>query len=273
MRIKLGFSPCPNDTFMLYGLLHGKVDTMGYSFEPTILDVEELNLAAQKSAFDVTKLSFRTYYDTCEMYDLLHAGAALGYANGPLLIAAEAFDVKDLADKPIAIPGEHTTAAFLMRDAFPGLTNLVPMLFSDIESAIESGKVAAGVIIHETRFMYAQRGFHLLADLGVLWENKTGGPIPLGCFVARKEYALSVKQTLATVMATSIRYSHEHYDEVLPFMKLHAQELDGEVIREHVAMFVNDFSIDLGSVGAQAVKAMFDSLNKNFQLDKKVQIY
>lgn len=273
MRVKLGFSPCPNDTFMLYALMHAKIDLHGFQFEETILDVEELNEHAVKGTFDMTKLSFRTYYDVCNDYALLHAGAALGHQNGPLLIANAPMSEDELVRATIAIPGDRTTAAFLLHDAYPKVSRTTPMLFSDIESAIASQEVDAGVIIHETRFMYADRGFVLLSDLGEKWEEKTGGPIPLGGFVARHALDERVKVQLADLLEASIRYAMTHYDEVLPYMKHHAQELDNEVIKKHVEMFVNDYSLQLGELGEKAIHTMFASLNKKFSSNQKVCIY
>jgi len=268
MNVKLGFSPCPNDTYMMYGLMHDRVETYDLSFDANILDVEELNEKALDHGLDCTKLSFRTYYDVCDHYELLTAGAALGRGNGPLLIANHAMGGEELAHATIAVPGMQTTATFLLQFAFPSSTNLVPMLFSDIEDAITNEEVDAGVIIHETRFLYADHGFKLLADLGERWEQETGQPIPLGGFVVKADLADQTKQQLLNIIRSSIAYADNHYATVLPYMREHAQELDPEVIEKHVAMFVNDFSYDLQANGKAAVSTFFHVLNEINSSDK-----
>ena len=265
----LGFSPCPNDTYMMYGLLHNKIDLQGMDFQPFIMDVEELNASAMEGRFDITKLSFKTYYEVSDQYDLLPSGAALGRGNGPLLISDKPLDMNNLGSYKIAVPGMQTTATFLLRFAFPNLGTLVPMLFSDIESAIRHGEVDAGVIIHETRFLYANRGFQLIADLGEVWESSTSMPIPLGGFVIKKSIDTGIKEQLGLLISSSISFADAHYNTVLPFMKQHAQELEEVVIQKHVRMFVNNFSKDLGSLGRQAVNRLFEELNRNQKKTKK----
>ncbi len=269
MRLKLGFSPCPNDTYMIYGLLHGTVGVDELVFDVDILDVEELNQHAKKSTFDISKMSFKTYYDVSESYDLLTAGAALGRGNGPLLIASKSMSADSVNTARIAVPGMDTTATFLLNFAYPKAVELYPMLFSDIEGAIRSGAVDAGVIIHETRFMYSDRGFQLIDDLGAVWEKHTGQPIPLGCFAVRKELDLNIKRRLGRLISESISFSDQHYDEVLPYLKQHAQELRDDIIKKHVHMFVNAYSKELGQSGRGAVQRLFLELNRISGLSRK----
>ena len=270
-KLSLGFSPCPNDTFMMYGLLHGKVETSGLGFNSTIMDVEELNHAAFNERFDVTKLSFKTYYEVCHAYELLTAGAALGRGNGPLLIYDGDAEIVDIPNMRIAVPGMNTTATFLLKFAFPTHGELVPMLFSDIEDAVRDKIVDAGVIIHETRFMYAQRGFTLMADLGTIWETRTQLPIPLGCFAVKKSIDDNIKRQLSHLIRRSIQFAETDYPSVLPYVKAHAQELSEEVIKKHINMFVNAHSKDLGPTGLHAVAYLFEELNAQSKQFKKIQ--
>ena len=268
-KLTLGFSPCPNDTYMMYGLLHGQVPACSAEFEAHILDVEELNKAAMVSEFDVTKLSFKAYYDVCDEYELLSAGAALGRGNGPLLIHDQPIKQKDLSTQTVAVPGMQTTATFLLQFAFPEIIKLKPYLFSDIEAAVRQKQVDAGVIIHETRFMYAERGFQLFSDLGAVWEERTGMAIPLGCFVVKKSLPDEIKMQLSDWIKTSIQYADSHYNVVLQYIKKFAQELDNEVIKKHVEMFVNENSKALGEQGEAAVLRLFAELNKIHKKDIK----
>ncbi len=262
MTIKLGFSPCPNDTYMMYGLLHDRVEGLEVAFEPIIADVEELNHMAVQGICDVTKLSFRTFYDVCDQYDLLDAGAALGRGNGPLLIAKEYHGEDALSSMTIAVPGLQTTATFLLHYAYPEVDNLIPMLFSDIEDAIRTGQVDAGVIIHETRFMYKANGFQLISDLGMKWEEGTNTAIPLGGFAAKNALSATLKRHISQAIKKSILYADQHYHEVLPFMKKHAQALDENIIRQHIDMFVNKWSKSLSGEGEEAITTLFKVINE-----------
>ncbi len=272
MKLKLGFSPCPNDTYMLFALLHPEALVHDFHFEQHILDVEELNQAAKIGAMDITKLSFRTFFDVCDDYDLLSSGAALGRGNGPLLICKSAINLDDIESLRIGVPGLHTTATFLLQFAFPRVHRLVPMLFSDIEAALAGDQIDVGVIIHETRFLYAKRGFHLLADLGEIWENQTGSPIPLGGFAVRRDLEKVYKAQLSELIRRSIIFADEHYEQVLPFIKRYAQELDEVVIRSHVDMFVNTYSKSLGAEGIAAIQAMFAVINEKNNTYKQFSV-
>ena len=272
MKLKLGFSPCPNDTYMFYALVHETAVGGGLNFDTHIMDIEELNQWAYAGLPDICKVSFRTYYEIADRYDLIGAGAALGNGNGPLLIAKQAWKKNEIDQLTIAIPGERTTATFLLQFAYPNAKNLIPMLFSDIEQAILSGTCDAGVIIHETRFLYKQRGLRCIDDLGEVWESKTGSPIPLGCIVARKDLPQKIKEGVRDGIRASITFAERHREQVNAFVRAHAQELEDTVIEQHIAMFVNAFSRDLGTEGRLAVEALFEVLNQTNQGSKTPHI-
>src|ERR1035437_1098456 len=186
LNLSIGYSTCPNDTFIFDALINGKFDTKGLSFTPTLADVEDLNQKAFEESLDITKLSMFAYSKVADKYQILDSGSALGFKNGPMIISTKELDITQLDSYKIAIPGFHTTANFLLSSLFPKVKNKVAMLFSDIESAIKNGDVDAGVIIHETRFTYKENGFIKLVDLGERWEEKTGLPIPLGCIAIKR---------------------------------------------------------------------------------------
>ncbi|MCF8258494.1 MAG: 1,4-dihydroxy-6-naphthoate synthase [Flavobacteriales bacterium] len=257
MHIELGFSPCPNDTFIFDAMVHGRIDTEGLTFSVTMADVEELNRRAMANAPDVTKLSFHAYAHVFEHYVLLNSGCALGSNCGPLLIAAQQFASNQVKHLRIAIPGHYTTANFLMGFAFPEATDRTEMLFSDIEGAIARGEVDAGVIIHENRFTYAERGFHRIIDLGEHWEQRTGHPIPLGGIAVHRRIDPATRLRLDRVLRRSIEHAMAHPEVSLGFTREHAQEMDPEVMRRHIALYVNDFSLNLGEKGRAAVQRMY----------------
>lgn len=257
MEIELGFSPCPNDTFIFDAMVHGRIDTEGLTFKVTLADVEELNRLAFANALQVTKLSFHAYAYVFERYMLLNSGSALGTNCGPLLIAKQQMTPESVNGLRIAIPGRYTTANFLMGFAFPQALNRVEMLFSDIEGAVAREEVDAGVIIHENRFTYAERGFHKIIDLGEHWEQRTGHPIPLGGIAVHRRVAPAVRQKLDRVLRRSIEHAMAHPEDSLGFTKAHAQEMDPEVMRKHIALYVNDYSLELGDRGRAAIARMF----------------
>lgn len=257
MTISLGFSPCPNDTFIFDALVHNRIDTEGLTFEVQLGDVEELNKKALAGALDVTKLSYHAYAHLTKKYQLLSAGSALGRNCGPLLIAKEQLSPATIQQGPIAIPGELTTANFLLGLAYPKATNKVPVLFSDIEQAVLDGEYVAGLIIHENRFTYQDKGLIKLADLGEFWESTTGHPIPLGGIVVARNLADDVKQRINRVLARSVAYALDNPSASLSYVSAHAQEMDQEVMYAHIRLYVNDFTRDLGESGRAAVKALF----------------
>jgi 1,4-dihydroxy-6-naphthoate synthase len=251
--LTLGFSPCPNDTFMFYPLVHGLVDTGGISFNERLEDVETLNRLAVKGVLDVTKVSYAALGHIREEYALLKAGSALGRGCGPLVVAKEPLDPADLQGKTIAIPGRYTTAHLLMRLYHPDLTTFLEMPFHEIMDAVMTGRADAGVIIHESRFTYQGFGLQQLVDLGQWWEGETGLPIPLGGIVARRSLGAETISTIEGALAAGVEYARAHPEEAAQYIREHAQEMSAEVCSAHIGLYVNDFSRSLGSEGEQAV--------------------
>ena len=257
MTLDLAFSPCPNDTFIFDAMVHGRIDTEGLTFRTHLADVEELNGAAFAKTYPVTKLSYAALAHLQRDYRLLDAGSALGEGIGPLLITRGDRAVASLADRPVAIPGEYTTAAFLLRLAYPHLADLRPTLFSEIEGAIARGEAAAGVIIHETRFTYAERGFRLLRDLGAFWEETTGLPIPLGGIAVRRDLDVGLQRKLARVLWRSVSFALSAPEASRAYVAAHAQEMSADIQRKHIDTYVNAYSVSLGDRGREAVRRLF----------------
>lgn len=264
-ELTLGFSPCPNDTFIFDALIHHKIDTEGLEFVPRIADVEELNRKAVKGDLAITKLSYHAYAYVSDKYQLLNAGSALGNNCGPMLIAKEEVPNMHEAIKTmkVAIPGKYTTANFLLGVAFPQVGERVPTLFSDIENSVLEGKVDAGLIIHENRFTYQQKGLKKLIDLGEYWETKTGLPIPLGGIAINRNLPEETKQKVDRVLRASVEYAFANPDSSKDYVKAHSQEMEDDVIRQHIGLYVNDFSIDLGVKGKQAVEKLYQIATEN----------
>ncbi|HSR36397.1 MAG TPA: 1,4-dihydroxy-6-naphthoate synthase [Desulfurivibrionaceae bacterium] len=252
----LGFSPCPNDTFIFHALVHGLLshDTPRYA-PPELADVETLNEWAFDGRLDVTKLSFHAYGHVADRYVLLSAGSALGRGCGPLLVARTGLDQPVLPDCTIAIPGRYTTAALLLKLFAPACTNLVAMRFDQIMPAVASGAVDAGVIIHESRFTYPQHGLRLVQDLGHWWEAATGLPIPLGGIAARRSLGNAVISAIDRAVRASVRMAFDGPQAAMSYIRQHAQELDDAVISSHIGLYVTAFSEDLGPEGRAAVDA------------------
>ncbi|TWI90758.1 1,4-dihydroxy-6-naphthoate synthase [Chitinophaga japonensis] len=253
MHLTLGFSPCPNDTFIFDAMVNNKIDTNGIRFDTALEDVETLNKWALEGRLAITKLSFAVYLKVREQYRLLNSGSALGRGCGPLLIAKKPIAQEAVKDCTIAIPGEHTTANLLFSIAFPGAQRKEVMLFSDIENAVLEGRVDAGVIIHENRFTYQQKGLVKIIDLGEFWETTTGNPIPLGGIFIRKDVPAPVQQQVDALIHQSLQYAYGQYPQLSDYVKQHAQEMDEQVMRQHIDLYVNDFSLDLGTAGHAAV--------------------
>ncbi|MCK6691330.1 MAG: 1,4-dihydroxy-6-naphthoate synthase [Thermoanaerobaculia bacterium] len=256
-KLTLGFSPCPNDTFIFDAMIRGQVDTEGLEFEVIMEDVEALNRRAFAGDIDITKLSYHAFAHLAGRYALLDAGSALGNNCGPLLVARSILDDAQINAGPIAIPGKMTTANFLLSLAYPQAQNKVETLFSDIEDAVLRGDAIAGLIIHENRFTYQQKGLIKLIDLGEYWETTTGLPIPLGGIVVRKDLPLEIQNKMNRVMRRSVEYAFEHPADVMPFVRAHAQAMDEAVMRAHIDLYVTKFTVELGSEGRKAVEAMF----------------
>ena len=262
MRLTLGFSPCPNDTFIFDALVNQKIETEGFSFETKLEDVETLNQWAFKGELDITKLSFAAGLKVADKYRLLNSGSALGRGCGPLLIARKDIPLTSVKDLTIAIPGENTTANLLFSIAFPGATHKKIMVFSDIENAVLNGDVDAGVIIHENRFTYQLKGLVKLIDLGEFWEATTGQPIPLGGIFIRRDLPEAVQQKVDELIHNSLEHAFSGYPSLSSYVKDHAQEMDEQVMRQHIDLYVNQFSLDLGEEGKIAVEKLKEMAGK-----------
>lgn len=257
--LSLGFSPCPNDTFIFYGLVHGKINCDGLTFsEPLLEDVEQLNSWAVAGKLDVTKLSYHALAHVLDEYCLLRSGGALGRGCGPLLVtrSKQENDVSRL--KRIAIPGKLTTAALLLQMFLPRPCKLIEMRFDSIMGAVARGEVDAGVIIHESRFTYEQEGLFCLQDLGEWWEKTTGMPIPLGGIAARRSLGEEKLRQIERAIACSVEFAFQHPDNCLSYIQRHSQELEKEIVEGHIGLYVNDFSRDLGDEGMAAVELFID---------------
>ena len=261
MELQLGFSPCPNDTFIFDAMLHGKIDTEGITFIPVIEDVETLNQKALQQELAITKLSYHAFAHLVDKYILLDAGSALGFGVGPLLISKNKIEniENKIANLKIGIPGKLTTANFLLNIAFPQAQQKVEMVFSEIENALINAEIDLGLIIHENRFTYATKGLHKVIDLGSFWEQKTGSAIPLGGIVMSRKYD---KQTLVKVnriMASSVEFAMKNPLSSAAFVKQHAQEMEESVMVKHIQLYVNKYSLNLGVEGRKAVSTLLDS--------------
>jgi len=257
MNLTLGFSTCPNDTFIFDAMVHNRVDTEGLTFETVMADVEELNRLAFAGEIDITKLSYAAYAQLTSQYVLLDAGSALGRNNGPLLISKTKIYPDEVPNLRIAIPGEHTTANLLLSVAYPNVKEKKEYLFSDIEEVVLSGEMDAGLIIHENRFTYQKRGLKKILDLGEYWEETTGSPIPLGGIVVNRNLPREVQEKVNRVMKRSVEYAYEQPDASYPFVKLYAQEMEESVMRSHIDLYVNEFTRNLGEEGKQAVRTLY----------------
>jgi 1,4-dihydroxy-6-naphthoate synthase len=257
-RISIGISPCPNDTYIFYALLTGKVIVPGLEFEVFMEDVEQLNRWALDGKLDVTKLSFNAYAHVLHNYILLNTGAALGNGCGPLLISRPGFTLSSIMDARVAIPGFYTTAYFLLRLLYPELKHVEVCLFSEIEDKICSGEVDAGLVIHENRFTYQQKGLVSLIDLGEYWENLTWLPIPLGGIIAKRNISVEILKNIEVGIKKSLEYAYAHEDEVLNYCAQYAQTMTRDVMLQHIRLYVNEYSHSLGDVGITAVKRLLE---------------
>jgi 1,4-dihydroxy-6-naphthoate synthase len=270
-KLSIGFSPCPNDTFIFDAMIHQRIDTEGLEFEVLMADVEELNQRATRTDLDITKLSYHAFAYLTDAYQLLNAGSALGNNCGPLLIAREDIPLDRVQDLHIAIPGKLTTAHFLMNLAFPQVRQKTEMLFSEIEKAVLDGKVDAGLIIHENRFTYAAKGLKKLLDLGEFWESTTQMPIPLGGIVIRRALPDELKQKVDRVIRRSVEYAWANPTASEAFVAKHAQEMDPKVRQQHIDLYVNQYSADLGEKGRSAVELLFSTAQQKGLLQAGIQ--
>lgn len=265
MKLTLGFSPCPNDTFIFDALVNGKIDTGDISFDVVLEDVQTLNQWALEGKLDISKISYGVLPLVLQQYKVLDSGGALGKGVGPLLITSkENLSTEDINDAKIAIPGINTTAHLLFSLVFPNAKNKSFHVFHEIEDLVLSGKVDAGVIIHENRFTYQQKGLHKIIDLGDYWEQETGVPIPLGGIVAHNRLIDSVALQVNQLIKKSVEYAFANYPQVASYVRDHAQEMSEEVMRQHIDLYVNEFSIELGITGKQAVTRLLNIAQPDF---------
>ncbi len=255
--ITIGYSPCPNDTFIFYALIHRKVGIPGIEFRELLDDVETLNRRALDGALDITKISYHALGHLRERYALLRSGGALGRGCGPLIVAKPGTRIADLKHVIIGIPGKLTTAYLLLRLFDSSISNIRVMAFDEIMDAVSGGDVQAGLIIHESRFTYPLYKLNNLLDLGKWWEDYSGLPIPLGGILGRRSLGRDLLLQVEAVVRESLRYARAHPSEVLEYCKQHSQEMDEAVMKSHIDLYVNDFSLDLGTEGLAAVRRLF----------------
>jgi len=255
--LSLGYSPCPNDTFIFYALVHNKIPLEGLSFTERLEDVETLNRLASRNALDITKISFHAFAHLRNHYALLRSGGALGKGCGPLVVARQGFTAIDLHRQRIAIPGEGTTAFLLLRLYDPGIQNIVVMPFDQIMQSVQQGTTDIGLIIHESRFTYQHFGLQKVLDLGDWWEQYTGYPIPLGGIIIRRHLYKNLSYLVEEKIRQSIRYAQMHPEEPHEYIRRHAQEIEESVIRQHIDLYVNEYSLDIGTDGEQAIRFLF----------------
>ena len=256
--LTLGFSPCPNDTFIFYALVHGRIPAGGLTFREQLEDVETLNRRVLDRALDVSKISFNLLGHIRDDYALLRSGGALGRGCGPLVVARTSCEPRELQGKRIAIPGRYTTASLLLRLFDPSLDSLVIMPFHEVMGAVARGEVDAGVIIHESRFTYGEYGLHPLLDLGEWWERETGQPIPLGGIVARRDLGIETLGMLERALRESVLFAQGHPEAAREYIRAHSQEMSDEVCAAHIGLYVNEHSVDLGPDGESAVMTLLE---------------
>ncbi len=257
MKLTLGFSPCPNDTFIFDAMVHGRIDTEGLEFDYFLADVEELNKRAFRAEVDITKLSYHAYSYVAQNYLILDSGSALGYRSGPLLISKRKIKSEELADLKIAIPGKYTTANLLFSIAWPEAINKTEYLFSAIENALLNEEVDAGLIIHESRFTFQQKGLMKIADMGEYWDKLTGLPIPLGAIVINRNLSDDISLKVNRVIKRSLEFAYHDSLASYDFVKKNAQEMKSTVMNNHIKLFVSKYTLDLGDDGKKAISELF----------------
>ena len=260
--LTLGFSPCPNDTFIFGALATGKLEVPGFQLEIIHEDVETLNKLAREALLDFTKISFHAFALVVNRYGLLNSGAALGRGCGPLVVAREARNMDSLRGEAIAIPGELTTANLLLQLYGDGFPHVHPVSYETIMPRLQRGEFAAGVIIHEGRFTYHNYGLHQVLDLGNWWEETQDLPIALGGILVRRDLGCDVAEVIEDAVRHSLKYARQNSEKIWSYIKTHAQEMDDEVIRQHIDLYVNEYSLDLGEEGRLAIKTLLELAHK-----------
>ena len=258
MKLSIGFSPCPNDTFIFDALVNKKIDTGELEFDVVLEDVETLNRMALQEKLDISKISYGVLPRIIPNYRVLDAGGALGKGVGPILVSAQPIEPENVPDLSIALPGINTTAHMLFNLAFPQAMKKVYMKFSDIENAVLSGEINLGVLIHENRFTYEQKGLHKVIDLGEYWEYNTECPIPLGGIVMHRQYDIQLMKVVDNLIRESLQYSRKQYPVLSEYVKSHSQEMEEDVMRKHIDLYVNEYSVALGPDGRAAVWQLLD---------------
>lgn len=271
-KLTIGFSPCPNDTFIFDALANRKIDLEGLDFEIFMEDIDTLNNWALRGKLDISKISFSTWFRLTEQYALLNAGSALGKGCGPLLISRIPVDPGIISSMSIAIPGISTTANMLLDFAYPLAKKRVPMVFSAIEDAVLKKETDLGVIIHENRFTYQSRGLVKITDLGEYWEERTGCPIPLSGIAINQSISSEIQSKVDRLIKKSLEFAFSHYPELPDFVKTNAREMDEAVMRQHIDLYVNHFSLDLGTEGIKAIRILADQAYSSGLLPRNSQI-
>ena len=259
MKLTLGYSPCPNDTFIFDALINKKIDAEGLEFDVVLEDVETLNKWSFEKKLDITKLSYPAFFQNLDKYVLLNSGAALGKGVGPLLISKSRIEdrASEIEKLNIALPGKNTTANLLFSFAYPAAKNRKYMIFSAIEESVLNEQTELGVIIHENRFTYRQKGLHKVTDLGEYWEEKMHVPVPLGGIALKRSVDKETSLKIDRLIKKSIEFAFANYPLITDYVKQHSQEMSEDVMRQHIELYVNNFSIDLGDEGKQAVKTLY----------------
>lgn len=267
MKLTLGFSPCPNDTFIFDALVNKKIDTQGFEFETILEDVETLNEYALNGKLAITKLSFPAFFKSLDNYILLRSGSALGKGVGPLLVQGHDKNLEpaDIASRQIILPGINTTANLLFSFAYPEALNKTYALFSEIENSVLHNDNSLGVIIHENRFTYQEKGLHKVLDLGEYWESKMHVPIPLGGIAIKRDLDQGMAVTINHLIKQSLEYAFAHYPQVSEYVKQHAQAMEEQVMRKHIDLYVNQYSLDLGTDGEHAIHTLYQVFRQNNQ--------
>jgi len=257
MKLTLGFTPCPNDTFVFHAMVNRKIDTEGLEFDYFLADVEELNRRAFEGTTDILKISYHAYAYAADKYLILDSGSAIGRGNGPLLISKREIHEDEVKNLLIAIPGKYTTANLLFSIKWPDALNKKEYVFSEIENALLNGEVDAGIIIHETRFTYFRKGLRKIVDLGRYWEEVTGYPVPLGAIVINRAVPEDIALKVNRILKKSIEYAYTDLYSTFDFVRKYAREMESDVLHSHIEMYVNEFTAELGLEGRRAVEKLF----------------